>query len=131
MSLLAFSPSMIISDRPSQCCMILSYGSVLTGRYTAQICVLFISMPMHLPASISIPLQIIGLYLMPFLIKIPTPLHPLNACSLLLPIHSYPLIYISSFYFKCVSIIATTSGWVSQINLIIFLILAWIPLTLI
>ena len=111
--------------------MILSYGSVLTGRYTAWIYMLFISMPMHLPASISIPPYIIGLYLMPFLIRIPTPLQPLNACSLLLPIHSYPLICISSFYFKCVSIIATTSGWFSWINLIIFLILAWIPLTLI
>ena len=56
---------------------------------------------------------------MPFFIKKPTPLLPLIAPLKFSPTHSYPLICNSSFPFKCVSIIATTSGLASCMNCII------------
>ena len=48
-----------------------------------------------------------------------------------MPIHSYPLIYKLSFYFKCVSDIATMSGWCSYTNCCILCHFARMPFTFI
>ena len=107
----------------------MSYGSVLTGMYTTCIYVFPISIPVLLPCSIKSYSCYITLYLIPCLIRKPTPLLPLTALSKLFPDHSYPLMFISSYPFKCVSETANMSGFSSYSICITLYFLAIRPLT--
>ena len=93
------------------------------------ICVEPISIPMLLPSSIRSCSLLIILYLFPYPIKKPTPLLPLTALSKFWPIHSYPLMSISSFPFKWVSETARISGFSSCRNYMTLYFFAVIPFT--
>ena len=89
-----------------------------------------ISIPMLLPCSIKSCPWLMILYLIPYLIKNPTPLLPLTARSKFCPTHSYPMTSNSVFSFKCVSDIASISGFSSYMNYITLYFFAMIPFTL-
>ena len=86
------------------------------------------SMRTDLPCSSNSYSNLILLYLIPFLMRNPTPLLPLKAYSKLAPCHSYPLIVSSCLFFKCVSDNAITSGFSRSINCIILYFLLWLHL---
>ena len=87
-------------------------------------------MPADLPCSSNSYSSFNFLYLIPFLMRNPTPLLPLKAYSKLAPCHSYPLIVSSYLSLKCVSDSAITSGFSRSMNCMILYFFAVAPFTL-
>ena len=127
--LLLLIPFMMIWDNPSKHYWILSCGSVFTGIYMTWIYVVPISIPALLPYSIKSCSCLTIQYLIPYLIRNPTPRLPRIALSKFYPTHSYPLTSNSVLSFRCVSDTARMSGSSSSRNCIILYFLAIIPFT--